>query len=220
MYSVVIPVFNESESLRKLFEELQSVADEIEKSFEVIFVDDGSTDGSWQTIESLSAENDHVHGIQFRRNFGKAAALSAGFEKAKGELVFTMDSDLQDNPKEIPNFLKRFENENVDVLSGWKKIRHDPIHKTFPSKIFNGLVGWLTGVKLHDHNCGFKCYRREALAEINLYGEMHRFIPVLANARGFQVDEIVVDHTFNCLNCGILYCFCFFLFLLCALPLF
>lgn len=194
MYSVVIPVFNESESLRKLFEELQSVADEIEKSFEVIFVDDGSTDGSWQTIESLSAENDHVHGIQFRRNFGKAAALSAGFEKAKGELVFTMDSDLQDNPKEIPNFLKRFENENVDVLSGWKKIRHDPIHKTFPSKIFNGLVGWLTGVKLHDHNCGFKCYRREALAEINLYGEMHRFIPVLANARGFQVDEIVVDH--------------------------
>lgn len=194
MYSVVIPVFNESESLNKLFEELQTVADEINQSFEVIFVDDGSTDGSWQVIELLSVENDHVHGIQFRRNFGKAAALSAGFEKASGELVFTMDADLQDNPKEIPRFLQKFEDANVDVVSGWKKVRHDPIHKTFPSKIFNGLVGWLTGVKLHDHNCGFKCYRREALAEINLYGEMHRFIPVLANARGFKVSELIVDH--------------------------
>ena len=105
-----------------------------------------------------------------------------------------MDADLQDNPKEIPHFLQKFEDENVDVVSGWKKVRHDPIHKTFPSKIFNGLVGWLTGVKLHDHNCGFKCYRREALAEINLYGEMHRFIPVLANARGFKVSELIVDH--------------------------
>lgn len=193
-YSVVIPVFNEAESLPILFQELQAVATENDFELEVIFVDDGSTDTSWSTISELSSANDDVHGIRFRRNFGKAAALSAGFDMAKGELVFTMDADLQDNPKEIPRFVECIEAENVDVVSGWKKVRHDPIHKTFPSKIFNWLVGWLTGVRLHDHNCGFKCYRKEVLREIDLYGEMHRFIPVLANARGFRVGEVVVDH--------------------------
>lgn len=193
-YSVVIPVYNEAESLPQLFEELQSVAQENNFDAEVILVDDGSTDDSWKVIEQLSNEHDHVMGIGFRRNFGKAAALSAGFEIAQGEFVFTMDADLQDNPKEIPRFLEKLTTENVDVVSGWKKIRHDPIHKTFPSRIFNWLVGRLTGVKLHDHNCGFKCYRREVLDEIDLYGEMHRFIPVLANARGFNVDEVVVEH--------------------------
>ena len=193
-YSVVIPVFNEAESLPQLLEELKTVAAANDHDSEIIFVDDGSTDESWQVIENLSAEQENVQGIRLRRNFGKAAALSAGFEVAAGQFVFTMDADLQDDPKEIPKFLEKMEQENVDVVSGWKKVRHDPIHKTFPSKIFNGLVGILTGVKLHDHNCGFKCYRREVIEEIDLYGEMHRFVPVLANAKGFAVDELVVDH--------------------------
>ena len=193
-YSVVIPVFNESESLGQLFEELQNVAQTNGYDAEVVFIDDGSTDDSWKVIRQLADEHEHVQGICFRRNFGKAAALSAGFEAANGKFVFTMDADLQDDPKEIPKFLERLASDDVDVVSGWKKVRHDPIHKTFPSRIFNWLVGWLTGVKLHDHNCGFKCYRREVLDEISLYGEMHRFVPVLANSRGFKVDEIVVEH--------------------------
>ncbi|MEC9094677.1 MAG: glycosyltransferase family 2 protein [Planctomycetota bacterium] len=193
-YSVVIPVFNEGESLPQLFTELQTIAQENGYDSEIIFIDDGSTDNSWNIIEELSQYHEEVQGIRLRRNFGKAAALSAGFEAATGEFVFSMDSDLQDDPKEIPAFLEKMNFENVDVISGWKKIRHDPIHKTLPSKIFNWLVGRLTGVKLHDHNCGFKCYRREVLAEIDLYGEMHRFIPVLANARGFQVGELIVEH--------------------------
>lgn len=193
-YSVVIPVFNEVESLPQLFEELETVASANDYDYEVIFVDDGSTDDSWKVIEELSSQHEFVHGIQLRRNFGKAAALSAGFDIAAGEFIFTMDADLQDDPKEIPGFIEKLQNEDVDVVSGWKKIRHDPIHKTFPSKIFNWLVGRLTGVKLHDHNCGYKCYRRGVLDEIELYGEMHRFIPVLANAKGFKADEIVVEH--------------------------
>lgn len=194
LYSVVIPVFNECESLRQLLAELEAVAAENGYDHEIIFVDDGSTDGSWEIIESLAAEHPHVRGICLRRNFGKAAALSAGFTAARGDFVFTMDADLQDNPAEIPNFLQRMTTEPIDVLSGWKKIRHDPFHKTIPSRVFNWMVSRLTGVKLHDHNCGFKCYRREVLAEVDLYGEMHRFIPVLAHARGFRVDELVVDH--------------------------
>ncbi|MEE2642583.1 MAG: glycosyltransferase family 2 protein [Planctomycetota bacterium] len=193
-YSVVIPVYNESESLPQLLEELSSVATENGHEPEIIFVDDGSTDDSWQVIEQLCAISDQVQGIRLRRNFGKAAALSAGFEVVTGDVVFTLDADLQDDPREIPAFLEKLDAEQLDVISGWKKIRHDPFHKTIPSRIFNWMVGRLTGVRLHDHNCGFKCYRREVLGEIDLYGEMHRFIPVLANARGFRVDELVVEH--------------------------
>jgi dolichol-phosphate mannosyltransferase len=134
-----------------------------------------------------------VRGIRFRRNFGKAAALSAGFEAARGEQLVTMDADLQDDPREIPSLLAKLD-EGYDVVSGWKQVRHDPWHKVLPSRVFNWMIGWLTGVKLHDHNCGLKCYRREVLAEVRLYGELHRFVPVLAHARGFRVGELAVQH--------------------------
>jgi dolichol-phosphate mannosyltransferase len=191
--SAVIPVFCEADSLPKLHAELAEVARDQGHELEVIFVDDGSTDDSWRVIERLAGEDSRVRGIRFRRNFGKAAALSAGFVEARGEFVFTLDADLQDDPREIPRFLEAMASE-LDVVSGWKKVRHDPWHKVFPSRIFNWLVGWLTGVRLHDHNCGFKCYRREVLSEVRIYGELHRFIPVLAAARGFRVGEVVVAH--------------------------
>ena len=160
---------------------------------EIIFVDDGSKDGSWSEIDRLAARDSRVRGIRFRRNFGKAAAL-AGFEAARGEVVFTMDADQQDDPQEIPRFLAEMTTRNLDVVSGWKQVRHDPWHKVFPSRVFNGMVGFLTGVHLHDHNCGFKCYRREVLGELQLYGELHRFVPVLADARGWKVGEISIQH--------------------------
>lgn len=193
MLSAVIPVFNEEESLRELHSELDEVAREHKYELEIIFVDDGSTDGSWDEIEKLAAEDPRVRGIRFRGNFGKAAGLNAGFKEARGEFVFTLDADLQDDPREMPNFLEKMES-GLDVVSGWKKKRHDPWHKVGPSRVFNWLVGYLTKVKLHDHNCGFKCYRGEILDELQLYGEMHRFVPVLAAARGCKVDEVVVNH--------------------------
>ena len=193
MLSAVIPVYNEVESLAALHGELAEVAGQHAYDLEVIFVDDGSKDGSWAEIERLAATDPRVKGIRFRRNFGKAAALSAGFDAARGELVVTLDADLQDDPHEIPRFLEAIEG-GLDCVSGWKKLRHDPWHKVGPSRIFNWLVGRLTGVKLHDHNCGFKCYRREIFDEVRLYGELHRFVPVLAAARGWQVGEIVVNH--------------------------
>ena len=193
LYSIVIPVYNEHESLDELHRELSEVARDNDYQIEVIFVDDGSRDDSWEKIEALSQSDSRVHGIRFRRNFGKAAALSAGFAEAKGELVFTLDADLQDDPHEIPRFLEQMDN-GLDVVSGWKKVRHDPWHKVGPSRVFNWLVGKLTGVRLHDHNCGFKCYRREIFSEVRLYGEMHRFVPVLAAARGWTVGEVVVHH--------------------------
>lgn len=193
MLTTVIPVYNEAESLQQLYDELCAVADSEHYALDVVFVDDGSSDGSWDVIERLAASDHRVRGIRFRRNFGKAAALSAGFEAARGDLIVTLDADLQDDPKEIPRFLEAMDNQ-LDVVSGWKKVRHDPWHKVFPSRVFNGLVGWLTGVKLHDHNCGFKCYRREIFDEVRLYGELHRFVPVLAAARGWRVGEIAVDH--------------------------
>ncbi|HAY80394.1 MAG TPA: glycosyltransferase [Planctomycetaceae bacterium] len=191
--STVIPVYNEEESLRALHQELDAVASAEGYELDIIFVDDGSSDQSWQVIESLAADDPRVQGIQLRRNFGKAAALNAGFEAARGELVMTLDADLQDDPKEIPRFIDKM-NENLDCVSGWKQVRHDPWHKVGPSRVFNWMVGRLTGVKLHDHNCGFKCYRREIFDEVRLYGELHRFVPVLAAARGYRVGEIVVDH--------------------------
>jgi len=193
MLSVVIPVYNEQESLQALHREIDEVAAAEGYDLEVIFVDDGSADDSWQRIQELAAGDRRVHGIRFRRNFGKAAALSAGFAQARGELVVTLDADLQDDPHEIPGFLAEM-GTGLDVVSGWKKVRHDPWHKVGPSRVFNWMVSTLTGVKLHDHNCGMKCYRRQIFDEVRLYGELHRFVPVLAAARGYRVGELVIRH--------------------------
>jgi len=193
MLSIVIPVLNEEESLAKLHEELSEVADSQGYAMEVIFVDDGSSDRSWEAIQRVAQSDPRVRGIRFRRNFGKAAALSAGFADAQGDLIMTLDADLQDDPREIPSFLAEME-KDLDVVSGWKKVRHDPWHKVLPSRVFNWMVSRLTGVNLHDHNCGMKCYRREVFDEVRLYGELHRFVPVLAAARGFRVGEVVVHH--------------------------
>ncbi len=193
MISVVIPTLNESESLEQLHRELGEVAKQHDYELQIIFVDDGSTDGTWELIEQIAVQDNRVLGIRFRRNFGKAAALSAGFEAAEGETIVTMDADLQDDPKEIPLLLAKLD-QGFDVVSGWKQQRHDPWHKVWPSRVFNALVGKLTGVKLHDHNCGFKGYRRDVIHEVRLYGELHRFVPVLAAARGFSVGEVVVEH--------------------------
>jgi dolichol-phosphate mannosyltransferase len=193
MLSAVIPLRDEEGSLAELHGELSAVAREQGYDLEILLIDDGSTDGSWAVIERLAAEDPRVRGLRFRRNFGKAAALSAGFDAARGDLVITLDADLQDDPREIPRFLAEID-KGLDCISGWKQIRHDPWHKVGPSRVFNWLVGVLTGVKLHDHNCGFKCYRREIFDEVRLYGELHRFVPVLAAARGWKVGEIVVNH--------------------------
>ena len=193
MLSTVIPVFNEIESLEKLYAELDEVASAHGYDLDIVFVDDGSTDGSWQVIERLAERDSRVRGLRFRRNFGKAAALSAGFNAARGDLIMTLDADLQDDPHEIPRFLDAMSHE-LDVISGWKKVRLDPWHKVLPSRVFNGLVSRLTGVYLHDHNCGMKCYRREIFREVRLYGELHRFVPVLAAARGYRIGELVINH--------------------------
>ena len=193
LLSLIIPVFNERESLTLLLAEIVEVARGLERKIEVIFVDDGSTDGSWETIRDLSAADERVRGIRFRRNFGKSAALQAGFQSARGSIVMTLDADLQDDPHEIPRFLAMI-GDGFDVVSGWKKVRFDPWHKVFPSRVFNLFVGWVTGVWLHDHNCGFKAYRADVLREISLQGELHRFIPILAAARGFKVGELVINH--------------------------
>ncbi len=192
MLSIVIPVFNEAESLAELQQELRQVAATQGYEIETIFVDDGSSDSSWLIIQRL-AQDARVRGIRLRRNFGKSAALRAGMQQAVGEIVFTLDGDLQDNPCELPRFLGKLA-EGFDVVSGWKKIRHDPWHKKIPSAVFNRLVSWMTKVRLHDHNCGFKCYRAGVLEEVRLYGELHRFIPVLAAAKGYRIGEIAVDH--------------------------
>ncbi len=193
LLSLVIPVYNETESLADLYRQVSTVAAERGYTMQIIFVDDGSSDASWQQIRRLAADDARVEGIRFRRNFGKAAALNAGFQAACGTLVMTLDADLQDDPAEIPNFIEVIE-QGYDVVSGWKKIRHDPWHKVLPSRVFNTMVSRLTGVKLHDHNCGIKCYRREAIQEVRLYGELHRFVPVLAHARGFRIGELVIQH--------------------------
>ena len=190
----VIPVYNEVESLPELHRQIISVCEANNYQYEIVFVDDGSNDSSWDCVLNLQQQDTNIKGIRFRRNFGKAAALNAGFKEATGSIVFTLDADLQDDPEEIPHFLELMESESLDVISGWKKRRYDPWHKVGPSRIFNRMVSTLTKVKLHDHNCGFKCYRREVLEEVHLYGELHRFVPVLAAARGFKVGEIIVNH--------------------------
>ena len=195
--SFVIPAFNEEESLRQLHEEICSIAKKENYDFEIIFVDDGSTDETWSVMQSLAEKENHdkgeVKAIRFRTNFGKAAALRAGAAAATGQLVVTMDADLQDDPAEVPNMLAAL-GDDYDLVSGWKEVRNDPVNKTLPSRVFNWLVGSLTGLKLHDHNCGFKVYRRPIFDEVKLYGEMHRFVPVLAAAKGFRVTEIPVNH--------------------------
>jgi glycosyltransferase involved in cell wall biosynthesis len=193
MLSLVIPVYNEAKSLETLHQEIDQIAPATGHEVEVIFIDDGSQDGSWEVIQRLAAKDPRVRGIRFRRNFGKAAALNAGFGDARGELIMTLDADLQDDPREIPRFIEAM-NGDVAVVSGWKKVRHDPWHKVIPSRIFNWMVSRTMGVKLHDHNCGMKCYRREVFAEVRLYGELHRFVPVLAAAKGFRVGELVIAH--------------------------
>jgi glycosyltransferase involved in cell wall biosynthesis len=194
LISVVIPLRDEADSLATLHAELdRAVSDHALGPAEFIFIDDGSRDNSWEIIGSLVALDPRVRAIKFRRNFGKAAALTAGFQAARGEVVFTLDGDLQDDPAEIPRFLAKLDG-GLDVVSGWKRRRHDPWHKVYPSRVFNWLVSSLTGCRLHDHNCGFKAYRSQALHEVGIYGELHRFVPVLAHARGFRVGEIEVNH--------------------------
>ncbi|MDB5349129.1 MAG: glycosyl transferase [Planctomycetota bacterium] len=191
MISVVLPLFNEVESLATLHEELSLAFATMEAEF--LFVDDGSQDRSWAELRTLAEADPRVRAIRLRRNFGKAAALTAGFREAKGEVIMTMDADLQDDPAEVPRFLEAIAG-GLDVVSGWKRTRHDPWHKVAPSRVFNWAVSRLTGCRLHDHNCGFKAYRREVVEEVEIYGELHRFIPVLAFARGFRVGELVVKH--------------------------
>ncbi len=191
--SLVIPVYNEAQSLDELWNEIAQVARDRLYDLEAVFVDDGSRDGSWDRVAQLAARDPRVRGVRFRRNFGKAAALSAGFRAARGRVILTLDADLQDDPRELPRFVEALE-KGFDVVSGWKQVRHDPWHKVYPSRVFNAMVSGLTGVRLHDHNCGMKCYRREVVDEVHLYGELHRFVPVLAAGRGWRVGEIVIQH--------------------------
>jgi glycosyltransferase involved in cell wall biosynthesis len=193
MLSIIIPVYNEADSLRELHAEIDRVCQAQNIPAEVIFVDDGSSDTSWDVVEQLTKSDARVSGIRFRRNFGKSAALSAGMLAARGELILMMDADLQDDPAEIPAFLRKID-EGFDVINGWKRRRLDPWHKVYPSRVFNFLVSQLTGLWLHDHNCGLKCFRKQVAAEIRLYGELHRFVPVLAHARGFKVTELEINH--------------------------
>ena len=194
--SVVVPVMNEEQNVRPLYEKLSAQLNGLGQNYEVIFVDDGSTDKTFAELKTLHADNPGiVRVIRFRRNFGKTPALVAGFSRCHGEIVFTMDGDLQDDPQEIPRFLEKLD-EGYDLVSGWKYPRLDPISKTFPSRVFNGLVSTMTGVHLHDINNGFKAYRREVIEDshLKLYGEFHRFVPVMAHWRGFSVTEIKVHH--------------------------
>ena len=190
--SVVIPVFNELESLPGLVEELKINLNNF-KEWEVIFVDDGSSDKSNNWLFKLSNENDNFKLIQFFRNYGKSAALSEGFKNAKGDYIITMDADLQDDPAEIPNLINKLE-EGWDLVSGWKKNRLDPLNKTLPSKLFNFVTRIVTGIKIHDFNCGLKGYRQSVIKSINIYGGRHRYIPALAGQRKFRVTEIIVNH--------------------------
>jgi glycosyltransferase involved in cell wall biosynthesis len=193
LISIVVPVFNEAESLQELAARINSVVESNGLTHELIFVDDGSQDTSWMVIFSLAEKDSRIHGIRFRRNFGKAAALAAGFDAASGDIVFQMDADLQDDPAEIPSLLTKL-SDGYDVVNGWKRKRCDPWHKVIPSRVFNRLVSQITGLRLHDHNCGLKCFSAEVVKQIQLYGELHRFIPVIAHSRGYRVTELPVRH--------------------------
>lgn len=193
--SVVVPVYNEYESLPELEQWVDRVMRENHFRYQLILIDDGSSDTSWEVIEQLAAKNESVSGIRFRRNYGKSAALYCGFEAAEGEVVITMDADLQDSPDEIPALYKMIVEEGYDLVSGWKKERHDPIGKRLPSKFFNATARVVSGIKLHDFNCGLKAYRNKVVKSIEVYGEMHRYIPILAKQAGFKrIGEKVVVH--------------------------
>lgn len=193
--SIIIPLYNESESLSELSAWIAKVLDNTKLSYEIIFVDDGSTDHSWEKIQSLSLNNDNIKGISFRRNYGKSAALNVGFSKSIGEVVITMDADLQDSPEEIPELFKMIKVDEYDIVSGWKKNRKDPISKTIPTKLYNSVTRWVSGIKLHDMNCGLKAYKNQVVKNIEVYGEMHRYIPLIAKWAGFQnITEKVVHH--------------------------
>jgi glycosyltransferase involved in cell wall biosynthesis len=191
--SIVIPLFNEAESLRILYDEIRQICESRDLSFEILFVDDGSTDNSYEVLEKCHREDSRVRVIQFRRNFGKAEALSAGFSVARGERIITMDADLQDDPSEIPALMAKLD-EGYDLISGWKKSRKDPFSKRIPSFFWNGMTSWITGVRLHDFNCGLKIYRREVIESVDVYGELHRYIPALADWEGFRIGEMPVNH--------------------------
>jgi glycosyltransferase involved in cell wall biosynthesis len=192
--SFIIPAKNEEDSVKPLYEEIISVVEKQEKSFEIIFIDDGSTDNTFEELKKLNQKDSRVRIIKFRGNLGKSAALQTGFIEAKGNILITLDADLQDDPKEIPSFLKKID-EGYDLVSGWKKTRHDPaVGKVLPSRIINFLVRRLTGLSIHDTNCGFKAYRKEVISNLSLYGELYRFIPVIAFKQNFKVGEIVVEH--------------------------
>ncbi len=193
--SVVVPLYNEDESLPELTAWIKRVMDDNKFTYEVILVDDGSNDKSWSVIQHLSKENSNIKGIRFRRNYGKSAALNIGFEHAKGEVVITTDADLQDSPDEIPALYKKITEENYDLVSGWKKKRHDPVSKTLPTKLFNWATRKMSGIYLHDFNCGLKAYHCDVIKNIEVYGEMHRYIPVIAKSAGFKrIGEQVVEH--------------------------
>ena len=193
--SVVVPLFNEEESLPELVAWIDRVAHENSLSYEVIMVNDGSTDGSWEVVKELSAKYPTVKGISFMRNYGKSAALYSGFEMASGEVVFTMDADLQDSPDEIPAMRRMILEEGYDLVSGWKRKRYDPIGKRWPSKFFNLTARIMSGIRLHDFNCGLKAYRLKVVKSIEVYGEMHRYMPILAKHAGFKrIGEKVVEH--------------------------
>lgn len=193
--SVIVPLYNEDESLGELTAWIDRVMQQNKFSYEVWLVDDGSRDRSWEVIEKLSAANAAIKGIRFRRNYGKSAALNTGFEHASGEVVITMDADMQDSPDEIPALYHMIKDEGYDLVSGWKKVRHDPKSKTIPTKLFNWATRRMSGVKLHDFNCGLKAYRLDVVKAIEVYGEMHRYIPVIASRAGFRrIGEKVVEH--------------------------
>ena len=193
--SVVIPLLNEEESLRELYSWIERVLTAEGLSYEVVFIDDGSTDSSWSIVESLAAADKRVRGVRFRSNYGKSAALYCGFERAEGDVVITMDADLQDSPDEIPALYRMITEEGYDMVSGWKRRRHDPKSKTLPSKFFNATCRWASGIKLHDFNCGLKAYRQKVVKSIEVYGEMHRYIPILAKKAGFgRIGEKEVTH--------------------------
>ncbi len=193
--SIVIPLFNEDESLPELHTWIQKVVNQHNLSYEVIFVDDGSKDKSWKVIESLSQLDSNVKGIKFQRNYGKSAALQNGFEMASGKVVITMDADLQDSPDEIPELYRMIMEDDFDVVSGWKKKRHDPISKTIPTKLYNWAARRITGIYLHDFNCGLKAYKLAVVKSIEIYGDMHRYVPALAKYAGFtNIGEKVVQH--------------------------
>ena len=192
--SIIIPLLNEEESLYELYARIKESLDSIAISkYEIIFIDDGSTDSSIEVIKKIHLEDNRIHCLRFRRNYGKSAALSVGFKRARGKYVITMDADLQDDPAEIPNLIDKLD-EGYDLVSGWKKHRYDPISKTLPSKFFNAVTSIASGIKLHDFNCGLKAYKSEVIKTLHIYGEMHRYIPALAHWEGFKITEIPVQH--------------------------